>query len=92
MWSNGWGTTGDEHFTKDFLVNPELNCEGSALVSQAQGSGVKMKEERYLRQVCSMGKAPGLRNTHFVAARKSTRHVMAGKEAGKEGRGPDQRG
>ena len=34
---------------------------------------------------------PGLRNTHFVTAGKSTRQAMAGKEAGKIHRGPDQR-
>lgn len=35
-----------------------------------------------------MGKAPGLRSTHFVAARRSTRQVMVGEEPVKVDRGP----
>lgn len=37
MWKSGRGNTEEEYFSKGFLVYPELNLEGSVLVSQANG-------------------------------------------------------
>lgn len=45
MWKSGRGNTEEEYFTKSFLVNPELNLEGSVWVSQANKQGVKMEGE-----------------------------------------------
>lgn len=52
---------------------------------------VEVKKRKLFTAKVAAQSKPGLRNTHFVTARKSTRQVMAGKEAGKIDRGPDQR-
>lgn len=49
MWKSGRRNTGEEYFSKGFLVYPELNLEGAVWVSQANGQEVKDGRRRVFK-------------------------------------------
>lgn len=94
MWKCGRGNSGEEYFTKGYLVSPELNPEGSVWVSQANVQGVKTEGQR-TKVFKAKGEAwvkPRAKIYTFCCCKVRMRKRMAGDEAGNVDRDPKQRG